>query len=265
MLAVKSLLKDNDNMLLDEYQIAEQIISSKRFSKNEELFILAKYLRNEMNCDENDTYSILEDIIIRSAPKKNTAKMKKYLIKISKKAKDYKLLKIDNVNITKKELNTISTVASPKLQRLLFSLLVNAKFRNKISENNHDWCNIKINDLYKAARVSTRNSKEKALLLFNLKNLGLITFSLKNTNHNIRCLFVDEEKHEDDVIISDLRELGYQYLKIIGENSFIECQECGILIKRKNKNDFSTKCCPSCIRVKNYERKRNSFHKLDKA
>ena len=45
MLAVKSLLKDNDNMLLDEYQIAEQIISSKRFSKNEELFILAKSLK----------------------------------------------------------------------------------------------------------------------------------------------------------------------------------------------------------------------------
>lgn len=252
-------------MLLDEYQIAEQVISKKRFSKNEELFILAKYLRNEMNCDENDTFSILEDIVIRSSPKKNTAKMKKYLLKISKKAKDYSLLKLDCVNITQKELVTIKSVNNPKLQRLLFSLLVNAKFRNKISENNHGWCNIKLNDLYRTARVSTRNAKEKALLLFNLKNAGLISFSLKNTNHNIRCLFIDEEKHEDDVIISDLRELGYQYLQLLGEKSFIQCQECGILMKRKNKNDFSTKCCSSCMRIKNYERKRNSFHKLDKA
>ena len=66
-------------------------------------------------------------------------------------------------------------------------------------------------------------------------------------------------------IPSDLRELGYQYLQLLGEKSFIQCQECGILMKRKNKNDFSTKCCSSCMRIKNYERKRNSFYKLDKA
>lgn len=252
-------------MLIDEYQIAEQIISSKKISKNEELFILAKYLRNEMNCDENETYSILDDIVSRSNQKSNLDKLRKYLLKISKKANEYNLIRIENVAITKKELNVIQNVENSKFQRLLFSLLVHAKFRNKISENNNNWCNISINDLYKTARVSTRNAKEKALLLNNLKNMNLISFSLKNTNHNIKCLFVDNQENEDDLIISDLRELGYQYLNLIEKDIFIRCERCGILMKRKNKYDYSTKNCPSCMRLKNYEKKRNSFHKLDLA
>lgn len=249
-------------MLLDEYSIAEQIMITKKIAKNEELFIVAKYLRNEIKCDELTTFSILDNILSRSKKNYNPAKSAKYVMSVVKKALNNKLKKVDSIIVTNDELEIIHNIENLKLQRLLFSLLVYAKFRNCLSEDNNNWCNININELYKTARVSTRNAKEKGMLLNKLKNLKLISFSRKNTNLNIRCEFVDNENLEG-IIISDLRELGYQYLALTDKEHFLKCSNCGVTIKRKNKNDYSTKYCNSCLMLKNIENKRNSFLKLD--
>ena len=251
-------------MLLDEYSIAEQIMITKRIEKREELFIVAKYLRNETKCDELTTFAILNNILSRSNRNYNPAKSAKYVMNLTKKALNYKLNKVDSIIVTNKELDIIHDIENLKLQRLLFSLLVHAKFRNCLSGDNNNWCNISVNELYKTARVSTRNAKEKGLLLNKLKNLELISFSRRNTNLNIRCEFVDNE-NTDGIVISDLRELGYQYLALTDKDHFLKCSNCGITIKRKSKNDYSTKYCNSCLMLKNVETKRNSFQKLDEA
>lgn len=249
------------DMLLNEFEIAERILATKKLSNSEDLFIVAKYLRNEMNCNEDEAYTILNNIMAHSNKKYNSNKSVKYLNSVSKKAVNFKLHKVEKVNVTQKELKIISQVDNLKLQRLLFSLLIHAKFRNAISEDNNDWCNVSINHLFKTAKVSTRNAKEKACIINKLKNLGLIGLSVKNTNHNIRCLFVDNSENKDDVIISDLRELGYQYLSLRDDKQFKYCECCGVIIKKKSKWDYSTKYCKDCLSVKNFENRLNSYQK----
>ena len=144
------------------------------------------------------------------------------------------------------------------------ALLVHAKFNNELSKENNDWCNIGINELYKTAKVSTRNSKERAIILNRLKNSGYISFSCRNTNLNIKCEFVDDKK-DYDIAITDLRELGYQYLNLSNQDYFTHCENCGVIIKKKSKNDHSTKYCSSCFNEQRMVQKRNSFQKLDKA
>ena len=252
-------------MILDEFALAEAILKKNLIDKKEDIFVAAKYLRQEMKCDVLETYCILNSIMENSFSNFKSFEAAPYLENLAVKAINYELKKIDYITVTHNELKTISNIDSPKDKRLLFSLLVHAKYNNLLFESNNDWCNISIQDLYKTARVSTRNSKEKALHLCKLNTQGYIDFSKKNVNHNIRCLIIDKESTDKALIISDIRELGYQYLNIFDKNHFCRCEKCGKIIKKINKNDFSTKYCNVCKQTIKNEQNLNYFQKLDKA
>ena len=249
-------------MIIDEYSIAERVLATKIIKDKSELFIVSKYLRQEMDCDVAETTVMLDNILTKSDKNYNPIKAASYLEKMAKKAKDYKLKKLDIVILTEPELQEIQKLNNSKLERLAFTLLIYAKVNNALSEDNDNWCNIKLNDLYKIARVSTRNAKEKALLLNKLNKLGYITFSKKNTNLNLRYSFIDDSAKVFKEI-SDIRELGYQYIAFKDEKYFTYCKKCGVIIKKKSKNDYSTKYCTSCNQSSRNEILLKSFHKLD--
>lgn len=249
-------------MIIDEFELAENILASKHINKKSDLFVVAKYLRNEIKCDVAETVAMLDNILTKSDKNYNPIKMASYLESMAIKASDYQLKKVEKIQITRKELKTIHDIQSQKLQRLAFSLLVYAKYNNMLSSDNNGWCNISINDLYKTARVSTRNANEKALFLNKLNQLGLISFSKKNTNLNIRCCFIDDSD-DYEMSIDDIRELGYQYLSSIDGQQFLICKRCGVIIKKKSKNDYSAKYCKDCLSMSRNENLLKSFHKLD--
>ena len=253
-------------MILDEYKIAEQALAENRLQHKKDIFILAKYLRHEVGCNESEAYNILNSIMAQSFSDYNAVKSALYLMKVAKKAANYQLKRIISLGITQQELDTIRTLHDySKIERLLFTLLVYAKYNNQLSDdNNNNWCNIGINELYKIAKVSTRNAKERGIILHRLENHGFITLSRKNTNLNIRCEFVDD-KNEPILQITDLRELGYQYLNLTKSEEFTYCQKCGVIVKKRSKNDFSTRYCSICFNEQRVVQKRNSFQKLDKA
>lgn len=249
-------------MIINEYELAERVLSTKEIKEKSDLFVVAKYLRNEIDCDVLETISMLNTILEKSDKNYNPIKWAKSLEKMAIKAANYPLKKVDYIDVTKKEYEKIQELNSPKLQRLLFSLLVHAKYNNLLSSDNNNWCNISLNELYRTAKVSTRNAKEKALLVNKLNTLGVISFSRKNTNLNMQCLIIDDNS-EIKVKITDIRELGYQYLSLKNGQSFSKCQKCGIIIKKKSKNDYSTKYCKECLNASRNEILLKSFHKLD--
>lgn len=249
-------------MLIDEYEIAERILSTKTINNKSDLFVVAKYLRTEMECNEKETLEMLITIAKKSKFEFNPVKSIPFLESISKKAINYKLKKVDYVDITQHEVDEIKKIDSVKIQRVAFTLLVYAKYNNKLSQDNDNWCNIGINEIYKIARVSTRNTKEKALILNKLNTLGYIAFSKKNTNLNCRYLLIDD-KEDSFLRVNDLRELGYQYIAIDNKNQFVTCQKCGAIVKKKSKNDYSTKYCAECSQSLRNENLLKSFHKLD--
>jgi hypothetical protein len=120
-----------------------------------------------------------------------------------------------------------------------------AKLYNRISENNNGWINADIKEIFRAARVSVKYRNDKFLYLNDLEKTGLISFSNKNDNLNIRVNFVD--MNGSFVLdIDDFRELGYEYLKYIRRGKFIRCTNCKRLVKKKSKHDYSTKYCTTC-------------------
>ena len=79
-----------------------------------------------------------------------------------------------------------------------------------------------------------------------LKDMKFIQFSRKVDNTNVRvCVSKDGEPA---VVITDLRNLGYQYLKYHGEPYF-ECANCGLTVKYDNPSKGqSQKYCIDCAR-----------------
>ena len=166
-------------------------------------------------------------------------------------------MEIDSVPITQGELDTIANISSKPLKRLAFTLLCVAKFYNISNPHNNNWTNKSDREIFKLANIQT-SSMRQSLMMNDLYSLGLIGYSKLVDNINISVKFIDN--NSDAVLyISDFRNLGFQYLKYIGDTSFTECASCG-LIMRKTSNRL--KYCPDCAididRAKSAERWRKS-------
>ena len=222
-----------------EYIIEKGEVGNKPTST---LFLLAKYYRQKENLNKEQTFNKLNEFMEKNYKNYNSATWEDIIEDISKKANKYPLREIDYIEITKSEIDMIRNVCDIKYEKLLFTMLCYAKLYNKISDKNNGWVNTDIKELFRVARVSVRYRNDKFLYLNDLETAGLISFSNKNDNLNLRVTFVDN--NSDTVLkIDDFRELGYEYLNYIGDGKFIRCECCKKLIRKKsNKQKYCTDC-----------------------
>lgn len=144
-------------------------------------------------------------------------------------------------------------------------MLCYAKLYNCISENNNNWINADIKEIFRAARISVKYRNDKFLYLNDLEKIELISFSNKNDNLNIRVNFVEMDG-EHVFIVGDFRELGYEYLNYIGDGEFIRCTECERLIKKtNNKCLYCIKCAKEKKNIQNKKYYKEKFRKIENA
>lgn len=159
---------------------------------------------------------------------------------VKKNAKE-KLFESDGVWITESEWDKIQSLGNKILCKLAFTLLCIAKINNQRKENNNNWVNVEIKDIFKMANISCSNEL-RARRLGVLLHSGYFEFAKRIDNLNLKVTFVDEDSQKK-YLINDFRDLGYEYLYLIGEN-YIRCAECGKLIK--NNKYGNKKYCSSC-------------------
>lgn len=234
-------------VVLNEVKQAEHIIEKGEVGNKptSTLFLLGKYYRVKENLDKEHTFNKLNEFMKNNYKNYNSALWEDIIEDISKKANKYSLREIDSIGITQQELDEISEIDNLKYQKLLFTMLCYAKLYNLISENNNGWINSDIKEIFRVARVSVKHRNDKFLYLNDLERTGLISFSSKNDNLNIRVNFVDMSG-KSVLDVDDFRELGYEYLKKISSGKFIRCTNCKRLVKKKSKHDYSTKYCATC-------------------
>lgn len=231
-------------IILNEKNYAEEclnhnVILDKPFFT---LSIIAKYYYHCLGYRRKKIITLLTDFMCKNYPdyENNKLSWQTTIDKIAASAGKYKLFEIDGVKITKSELAKISEIHNKVLERLMFTMLCLAKLGNERNERNNGWVNTEVKDIFTLARISA-TIYDQDLKINQLYQLGLIEFPKRNDLLNIRVTFIDDS--DEELYISDFRELGYEYLKYKGEN-FFRCQECGILI-RQNKNG-TKKYCKDC-------------------
>ena len=128
-------------------------------------------------------------------------------------------------------------------RRLAFTLLCLAKYWNAVSKKPDGWVNSSDSDVMRMANINT-SIKRQSLMFHNLNESGMIQFSRKVDNTNVRVCFMEDG--ETALHITDFRNLGYQYLKYHGANYFV-CENCGITTKEVNHTTGrKQKYCSEC-------------------
>lgn len=251
------------SVVLNEVREAERLLKVGEVGNKptSTLFLLGKYYRQKKNLDKIQTIKSLDSFMRDNYKNYNPALWENIIEEISKKANKYQLREIDSIGISQDELDEISKLSNIKYEKLVFTLLCFAKLYNTISENNNGWVNVGIPEIFRISRVAVKYKKDKFLYLNDIEKSGLISFSNKNDNLNLKVNFLSDGLDKDVMSISDFRELGYEYLNYIGDGSFIRCSVCGRLVRKKSKFDRSSKYCTLCAKyIKN---KQNKFYYND--
>lgn len=231
-------------IVLNEHEWAREKIKSKSLGSKpfETLSRVAKYYIDQ-DYSKRETRGMLDTFLLQCEPDASLPKWSDTLDHAVARALKYDAINIDSIDITKPEMDRIDALEGKQVRRLAFTLLCLAKYWNIINPQSNCWVNSKDSEIMHMANINT-SIKRQSLMYFNLNEAGMIQFSKKVDNTNVRVCFI--EPGDTVMTITDLRNLGYQYLKYHGEPYF-ECQNCGITVK-KNDNCVGRKpkYCKDC-------------------
>ena len=232
------------SIVLNEHDWAEEMIRSRSLGKkpSETLCRVARYYIDK-EYSKKDVRKILDAFLLQCDPVASLPKWANTIDYALARALKYEAIQIDKIDITDAELEIIDNLDSVQTRRLAFTLLCLAKYWNAINKNNSYWVNNKDSEIMKLANINT-SIKRQSAMYHTLNECGLIEFSKKVDNTNVRVCFIKEGNVK--LSVTDFRNLGYQYLKYRGEPYF-ECQNCGIVTKINNPaRGAKPKYCRDC-------------------
>lgn len=232
-------------IVLNENDWAYDMIQSHTLGRKpyETLCRVANYYQEVEGCNKKETRKMLETFIIQCDANASIPKWSDTLDYAVTYAFKYDAISINSIVITKPEMDRIKGIAGKQAQRLAFTLLCLAKYWDSVNPESDHWVNSKDSDIMRMANINT-SIRRQSLLYHILNEEGLIQFSKKIDNTNVRVLF--EQDGEEEVVITDLRNIGYQYLMHCGEPYFV-CSNCGITTKIKNSGvGRRQKYCAEC-------------------
>lgn len=232
-------------IILNEREYAENclrngLMDSKPFNT---LSIIAKYYYHCFGYRKKKITTLLLDYLSKYYPRYELNELSWHtsVEKIAANAGSFELFEISGIKVTKAEMEIILGLKNKVLERLAFTMLCLAKLNNIKNPKNNGWVNAESKEIFNYARISCK-ADEREIKIGQLWQKGLLDFSKRNDNLNCRVTFINDDS-EEELFISDFRELGYEYLLYKGEN-FIRCADCGILT-RGNKAG-TKKYCKDC-------------------
>lgn len=250
-------------IVLNEHEWAQDMIESRSLGDKpfETLRRVAKYYIDK-DYSTKEVRCMLDTFLLQCDPNASLPKWSGTLDYAVKKALKYDAINIDAIKITEQEMSQIDNLNGKQIRRLAFTLLCLAKYWDIVNPQGDHWVNSKDSEIMRMANINT-SIKRQSLMYFKLNEIGMIRFSKKVDNTNVRVCFITPG--ETVMTITDFRNLGYQYLKYHGEPYF-ECQNCGITTKFNDPvKGCKQKYCKECAvevatrqRVNSVMRRRNS-------
>ena len=223
---IKMNIVDNDSIFSTIKDLARYNYFVKEMDDDDNYKNILKYLqKNGQNINEENVYGLIDTCV--------------------KRAKKYKFKQVDEVCITKSELQFIENLNDIKQEKIAFVLLASAKYYNALQENQNNVAYIRNSDICKLARV-TIPVKDRDVFMQFAYDKGVLR------RHNIAAStkkiveFVSNDENDEVVLRlkeSDFKDLAYTYLAYKTPRKFRRCVVCGGWMKRDSKDRRLCKKC----------------------
>ncbi len=223
---IKMNIVDNDSIFSTIKDLARYNYFIKEMDDDDNYKNILKYLqKNGQSINEENVYGIIDTCV--------------------KRAKKYKFKQVDEVCITKSELQFIEDLNDIKQEKIAFVLLSSAKYYNALQENQNNVAYIRNSDICKLARV-TIPVKDRDVFMQFAYDKGILH------RHNIAAStkkiveFVSNDENDEVVLRlkeSDFKDLAYTYLAYKTPRKFRRCVVCGGWMKR---DSCGRQACKEC-------------------
>lgn len=217
------------SIVLNEYEWVEDILKNPSLGgkPTETLGRVARYYISKGH-SKKETRQLVESFLVQCDSNISVTKWSNVIEYVIGKAAKYGVIEIDSVNVTDKEMATIDALGGRQVKRLAFTLLCLAKYWDAVNPKCDHWVVNKDVEIMKLANINASIKRQSAMYA-ELNKKGLIQFSKKIDNTNVRVCFM--EPGETVISLCDFRDLGYQYLMYHGEPYYI-CESCGVISKK---------------------------------
>lgn len=192
------------------------------------IWTLALYYVNLKKIDDEEVFN---SIISYISNNDDTFYYEQYLSDIKKcidKAKKYKIKNIDNIVITKTEMDKIKSFNDIKKEKIVFVLVALAKYFNALYDHNKDCLFAKTSEIFKYARVVIPASERDYYLHFAYES-GVLLPNF-NIGSNMQLVGIISHDDNDEVVLTlneyDYQELAYTYLNY-KNGGYKRCKTCG--------------------------------------
>jgi hypothetical protein len=236
-------------LILDEQHLLDKSLNDGYIDikkpSNTIKILVKHYLSKGMN--KQQAFDSIDDFLNKNLNDYNLPNWMKSItgmINRINKSKDFQLVNINKIHITKNEINKIRELNNTRLEKLVFVLLVYAKIYNQLNKNESNWVNEEHKYIFSDAKI-TSTKEEQGKLIYKLKQLNYVDVSIMVTSTNIKVMFVDNNTDDLAFTITDFRNVVYEYLSYLEPEKYIRCVECGLLIKPSNNK---MKYCKDCAR-----------------
>ena len=235
-------------LILNEEKYAEDLYNNKNTdvkSVMAKIRYITRYLIHSKYESDEDVYKECVEWMRRHHDNFDESCYSNLISDAIKGAHKYPFYNIENIKITKSELDIISSLGDLRSEKVLFVLLCMAKQQSVLNGFTNGLVKYSITDLCKMARISVP-AEDREYILYNIVQHGFLGYPKKN---NTQCLIVNFINEDDDVVLNidetDCQELAYVYLKWKNDGKgYTKCQRCNRLM-RQSKNGIR-KYCETC-------------------
>ena len=237
------------DIFLNEIAEAERIIGSKDLGvkPSQSLFLLAKYYRYVMKYKKSKIITALTDFIKSTGINYRPSDWEKSVERQVDRTRNNPPINIEYIGITQKELEDIARLKSPPVERIAFTALCLAKYRNILNARNNNWVCASHKMLFSLSSVN-KTKYEKEMMIHKLVKAGMLQPAFAVGNTNLKVKFIDDNS-PIVLKITDMRELGKEYMLYRGKK-YARCENCGRLFYKRSNSQLYCKNCKGYQKIK---------------
>lgn len=217
---------DNDNLFLTIKDLARYNYFVNNMEKDDNYRSILKYLQsNGVNINEENVYKVIDECVQRA---------KKYPFKL-----------VDEVCITKNELEFIKRLDNIKQEKIAFVLLASAKYYDATRDSKYHTAYMQNSDICKLAKITIPVAERNIFMQF-AYDLGVLSRHSRAASTEKKVLFVSQDDNDKVVLRlkeNDFKDLAYTYLAYITPHKFRRCISCNRWIRKDSKDRRICKDC----------------------